>query len=122
MRKIVFLFLTLGLSSCYLFKENGIDYKIINNSNHSISNIVLKTSENTDSLVIELLKPEESKSGFLKMVNAKRDGGYVLEYTMENGDMFETGGGYYTNGGSLDSWIRFEINQDTTLVSLGQYP
>ena len=49
-------------------------------------------------------------------------GGYVLEYTMENGDMFETGGGYYTNGGSLDSWIRFEINQDTTLVSLGQYP
>ena len=78
MRKIVFLFLTLGLSSCYLFKENGIDYKIINNSNHSISNIVLKTSENTDSLVIELLKPEESKSGFLKMVNANKDGGLCI--------------------------------------------
>ena len=103
MRKIVFIILTTCLSSCYLFKENGIDYKIINNSDQSISNIVLKTSENTDSLVIELLKPEETKSGFLKMVNAKRDGGYVLEYTLENGDTFETGGGYYTNGGSLDS-------------------
>lgn len=89
------------LCSCFLQREHGIDFKIINNSNYNISNIVLKTSENTDSLVIELLKPEESKSGFLKMVNAKKDGSYVLEYTKGDVEKFETVGGYYSNGISL---------------------
>jgi RNA polymerase sigma-70 factor (ECF subfamily) len=28
----------------------------------------------------------------------------------------KSGGGYYTNGGSLDRWVKFEIKSDTTFV------
>lgn len=122
MRKVILLPILLLMFSCYLFKENGIDFKIINRSKHSVSNIILKTSENTDSIVIPILKPDESNSGFLKMVNAKTDGSYIINYDNENGETIESGAGYYTNGSSLDRWIRFEIMEDTTLISLGDYP
>jgi hypothetical protein len=28
----------------------------------------------------------------------------------------KSGGGYYTNGGSLDRWVKFEIQNDTINV------
>lgn len=87
-----------------------------------MTNIILKTSENLDSTVITSIQPQDTKSGFLRMTNTKSDGSYVLEFTNSKGEKVFTGGGYYTNGGSLDSWIRFEIREDTTLVDLGQYP
>ena len=27
-----------------------------------------------------------------------------------------SGGGYYTNGSSLDKWVKFEVKNDTTIV------
>ena len=73
MKNVPIALLCILLSSCYVFRENGIDVNITNTTEQSITNIVVKTSENTDSLVIKLLGPKESISGFLKMVNAKTD-------------------------------------------------
>ena len=122
MRKIPIIVLCSLLFSCVLFPENGIDIKIINNSKEDISNIVVKTSENTDSLVIKLLGPKESITGFLKMANAKTDGSYVLMYNKADGETIETVGGYYSNGISFLDSMRIEIQQDTTLIYFKENP
>ena len=54
----------------------------------------------------------ENKSDFLTMKDNKSDGNYVLEFT-RNGKKEIQGYGYYTNGGALDKWVEFEIENDT---------
>jgi hypothetical protein len=39
-----------------------------------------------------------------------------LEYNKSGGEKEYSGGGYYTNGGSLNELVQFEIKKDTTLV------
>lgn len=46
------------------------------------------------------------------------DGGYMLEFRRRNGMEVKTGGGYYTNGASLDRKITFIIKNDTVLVEI----
>ncbi|RRQ48192.1 hypothetical protein DZC72_10735 [Maribacter algicola] len=122
MRKIPIIVLCSLLFSCVLFLENGIDVKIINNSKEDISNIVVKTSENTDSLIFELLRPKESITGFLIIENAKTDGSYVLIYNKADGETIETVGGYYSNGISFLDLMRIDIQQDTTLIYFEENP
>ncbi|KAA2216790.1 hypothetical protein [Maribacter flavus] len=122
MKNVPIALLFILLSSCYLFRGNGIDINITNTTEQNISNIVVKTSENTDSLVIELLGPKESKSGFLKMVNAKTNGSYVVLYNKADGETIETVGGYYSNGISFLDLMRIEIQKDTALIYFTENP
>ena len=116
MRKLTVVILLFTFSSCYLLKENGIDVEIVNNSNSTITNIKFTTSERLEFVEIEKIKPNETISEFLSMKYNKSDGGYFIEFTRADGKAEKSGGGYYTNGGSLDRWVKFEIQNDTTYV------
>jgi len=116
MKKLIAIILLFTLNSCYLFKENGIDVEIINKSDSAITNVKFTTSERLEFIEIEKIEPNESISEFLSMKYNKRDGGYSLEFNRADGKKEKSGGGYYTNGGSLDRWVKFEIQSDTIFV------
>ncbi len=122
MKKTFLIFnVVLILNSCYLFKENGIGVVIKNNSKKLISNVKVTTSENLNSVDIIQIGPGENISDFLSMKNNQSDGSYVLEFTRQNGTKETIGAGYYTNGGSLNSRITFEIDKDTAFVVISKY-
>ena len=106
----------LTLNSCFMFKESGIEMKIKNKSNEPITNVEFTTSENLDVIRIDQIEPNESVTEFLSMRNNKSDGSYSLTFTRANGKKEMSGGGYYTNGGSLDRWVKYEIKPDTTFA------
>lgn len=120
-KSLIFLCLVL-LSSCFLLQEKGIDFKVVNNSDVAITKVKISTSENLDSIIYTNISVNESREGFLSMKNNKKDGSYTITYTKADGNVVKESAGYYTNGGSLDSWIRFEIKNDTTLIKLGDFP
>lgn len=122
MKKLILVLSLISLNSCYLFQENGIDFKIINNSDLPISDVKFSTTENLDSATFRTIEADQSEKGFLSMKNNRSDGSYTLSFKRKDGSQVESGGGYYTNGGSLDSWIRFEIKNDTILMKLGDFP
>lgn len=122
MKKVFFLLILPLLFSCDLIKENGINYKIVNNSNSTINDIVISTSEKVDSSVIKSIAPNKSAKGFLIMKNAHTDGSYTLTFNHADGSKEYALGGYYTNGIALNSWIRFEIQTDTVLIKAGNLP
>ena len=116
MKKILFGILIVTLNSCHLMGDGkGIRITIKNKSDFPIENIRFTTSENLAELKFDEIKPNESVSDFLSMKENKSDGGYLLEFTRRNGKEESKGYGYYTNGGALDSWIEFEIKNDTTI-------
>ena len=104
------------MSSCFLLKENGIEMKIHNNSDESISNVEFTTTEKLESIKIREIGPNSSVWAFLPMKKNKSDGAYSLTFTRSNGKKETSGGGYYTNGGSLDDWVDFKVENDTILV------
>ncbi|WP_411896092.1 hypothetical protein [Winogradskyella sp. A2] len=104
----------LTLNSCSLFKEKGIEMEIKNNSNKPITDVEFTTSERLEVIKIDRIQPNESVTEFLSMVQNKSDGFYWLTFTRSDGKKEISGGGYYTNGESLDKWVKFEIKSDTT--------
>lgn len=108
--------ITLTLNSCFMFKENGIEVKIKNNTREQISNVEFTTTEKLEIIKIDKIEPNESVTEFLSMRKNKTDGGYSLTFTRANGKKEISSGGYYTNGGSLDRWVKFEIKSDTTFA------
>ncbi len=122
MKKVLLLFLFIGLTSCFLFQENGIIFKIENNSDFPITNIKFTTTKNLDSITFDKISPNDFREDFLSMKHKTSDGSYTLSYIQKDSSIVETGTGYYTNGGSMDSWIRFEINNDTTTAKFGTFP
>lgn len=116
MKKILFGILVLTLNSCHLIgKGDGVKFAIKNKSDFPIENVRFTTSENLAELKFDKIKPNESVSDFLSMKKNKSDGSYVLEFTRMNGKKESKAYGYYTNGGALDSWIEFEIKNDTII-------
>jgi hypothetical protein len=99
-----------------MYKENGIEMKIKNNSSESITNVEFTTSEKLETIKIDRIEPNESMTEFLSMRKNKTDGAYSLTFTRANGKKERSGGGYYTNGGSLDHWVDFIVEKDTTIV------
>ena len=99
-----------------MFKENGIEVKIRNNSNEPITNVEFTTTERIEIIKIDKIEPNKSKTEFLSMKKNKSDGAYSLTFTRANGKKELTGGGYYTNGGSRDHRVDFEVYNDTTIV------
>ena len=106
----------LTLNSCFMFKENGIEMKIKNDSSEPITNVEFTTTEKLDVIKIDRIEPNESVTEFLSMRKNKTDGAYSLTFTRANGKKEISGGGYYTNGGSLDHWVDFIVENDTTIV------
>lgn len=121
MKKLPFLLILILFNSCNLIQEKGIDFKIINNSDSQISNVKISTSENLDSITFEEIVPKDYREDFLSMKQNKVDGHYTLSYTRQDDTTVNENHGYYTNGGSLESWICFEIQNDTTLVKYGNF-
>ena len=116
MKKLIIITLILTLNSCLLFKENGIEMKIKNNSSEPITNVEFTTTEKLEIIKIDKIEPNESVTEFLSMKKNKSDGAYSLTFTRANGKKEITGGGYYTNGGALDHWVDFKVENDTTIV------
>ena len=104
------------LNSCLMFKENGIEVKVINDSSEPIVDVEFTTSEKVKVIKIDQIKPNEIKTEFLSMQKNKSDGNYILTFTRTNGKRELIKGGYYTNGGSLDNWVDFVVKNDTTIV------
>ncbi len=106
----------LTLNSCFMFKENGIEMKIQNDSSEPITNVKFTTTEKLDVIRIDRIEPNKSVTEFLSMRKNKTDGDYSLTFTRADGKKEKSGGGYYTNGGSLDHWVDFTVKNDTTIV------
>jgi hypothetical protein len=122
MRKLTLLIIiALTLNSCYLFRENGIEFEIENNSDTPISDVKFTTSEYLNSVDFTIINSDEKVSDFLKMSKNKLDGNYVLKFTRENGKKEIIGSGYYTNGSPLDSRVNFKIEKDTVFVTTNEY-
>ena len=56
---------------------------------------------------------------FLSMRNNHSYGAYSLTFNRANGKKEIREDGYYTNGGSLDRWVKFEVKADTIFVEFG---
>ncbi|WP_396637546.1 hypothetical protein [Maribacter sp. R77961] len=121
MKKVILFVYLLTLSSCFLFKDKGVLLKIENVSDHPVTHIKISTSENLDSITFDEIAPKDYREDFLNMKNNKLDGHYTLSYIRQDGSTVTENHGYYTNGGALDSWIRFEIQNDTTFVNYGDF-
>ncbi len=117
MIKNLVLFLTpFMLCSCFFGKGNGIEMKIKNDCETTITEVRFTTTEKLETIYIAELEPNEAVSQFLPMAGNKMDGAYLLSYTRANGKKETIERGYYTNGAALDRWIKFTIAQDTVLV------
>lgn len=115
MNKIFIGILILTLNSCqFIGKGKGIEFTIENKSDFQIENVKFSTSENLAEFKFDNIKPNENVSSFLTMKDNKNDGNYVLEFT-RNGKKVTRGYGYYTNGGALDKWVEFKIQNDTVI-------
>ena len=115
MKKLIFTILLLTLTSCNSGK-NGITAEIKNSSDKTIRNVIFSSDQNTK-LEFDKIEPNQSVEKFLDMTdNHKGDGTYILRFERENGKKEHTGGGYYTNGGSLDRKVEYEIKNDTILM------
>lgn len=114
MKKTILLLLILTLNSChYIGNGNGVDFEIKNNSDETITDIKIYTSEKIEIVSIEKIEHNKSVSNYLPMKENKSDGNYQIEFKLKNGSTKKSNGGYYTNGGALDSWIEFDIRNDT---------
>jgi hypothetical protein len=107
--------LILILSSCDSNKGKGIKFEIRNNSDQEIAKVKFYTSEKLTIAEFDKIEPNESVSDFLTMKSNRSDGNYVLEFTRADEKKEIISCGYYTNGGSLNNKVKFEIKKDTTL-------
>ena len=65
MKKLLVIIIILTLNSCIMFKENGIEMEIKNNSNEPITNAEFTTSEKLEVIKIDRIEPNESVNEFL---------------------------------------------------------
>ncbi len=116
MKKLLALTLILTLNSCFFYKKDGIEMKIKNDSSEPITNVEFTSTEKLEVIKIDRIEPNKSVTEFLSMRKNKSDGAYSLTFTRASGKKEITGGGYYTNGGSLDHWVDFIVENDTVTV------
>ena len=108
--------LSIALNSCFFYKKDGVEIKIKNDSEESITNVEFTTTEKLKSVRIDEVQANSSVSEFLSMRNNKTDGAYLLTFTRADGTKEVKSEGYYTNGSSLNHWIDVIVKNDTTIV------
>lgn len=116
MKKLLGIALILTLNSCIFYKKDGIEMKIKNDSSEPITNVEFTTTGKLSMIKIDRIEPNESLTEFLSMRKNKSDGAYSLTFTRASGKKEVCSSGYYTNGGSLDHWVEFIVENDTTIV------
>ena len=120
MIKTFFGLLIFTLISCQMVgKEHGVNFSIENKSDHPIENVRFTTSEHLHELKFEIINPNEEVSDFLNMEENRNDGSYVIEFTRRGENKVTKGFGYYTNGGALEKWAKFQIKKDTVISEFG---
>lgn len=100
-------------------KGNGTDIIIVNNSGEIIKDISITTSEKIKTIYLDALESDKTYTTFLSMMENKTDGSYIIKYKINN-EFKEIKNGYYTNGSSLNNWIKFTIKKDTTLIEFSK--
>lgn len=119
MKKLISIVLLLTLISCNSGK-NGITAEIKNSSDKTIRNVIFSSDQNTK-VEFDKIEPNQTVEKFLDMTdNHKGDGHYGLRFEHSDGKVEQTGGGYYTNGGSLDRKVVCEIKNDTILMKFSR--
>tara|TARA_R110002051_G_scaffold319870_2_gene404422 strand:- start:794 stop:1174 length:381 start_codon:yes stop_codon:yes gene_type:complete len=118
MKKLLAFTIILTFCACTFYKKDGIEMKIKNDSSEPITNVEFTTTEKLEVIKIDRIEPNESVTEFLSMRKNKTDGAYSLTFTLANGKKEISGGGYYTNGSSLDHWVDFIVENDTTIMKL----
>lgn len=103
------------LSSC--ISEDGIYIEVDNLSDQVVKDVKIQTTDQKSFIEFDSITAQERIEVFLDMKATLGDGGYIINFTWENGNEYKTGGGYYTNGNALDRKILFKIENDTVLVS-----
>lgn len=101
-------------SSC--IPEEGIYVEVRNITDNVVKDIKVFTSDQQSFIEFDSIRPQKSMEKFLDMRStSESDGIYIMKFTI-NRNEYKTGGGYYTNGSSLDKKIIFTIKNDTVLV------
>ena len=114
-KKLTSIILFLTLISCN-YGKNGITAEIKNSSDKIIRSMIFSSDKNTK-LQFDKIEPNQTVKKFLDMTdNQKGDGTYFFTFEREDGKKEYTGGGYYTNGGSLDRKVTCEVKNDTILL------
>ena len=106
--------IVLTLFSCNYLKQ-GIEVKIDNDSNETITDIVFTTSENLETIEFESIDTNKSVKGFLSMKENKVDGTYLIKLTRKNGKIESQEIGYYSNGIPLEEIIEIKITNDSII-------
>ena len=112
MKKFLTGIILLTLVSCNYLKK-GVEVKIDNNSNETITDIVFTTSENLETIEFESIDTNKSVKGFLSMKENKVDGSYLIKLTRKNGKIESKKIGYYSNGVPLNEIIEIKITNDS---------
>jgi hypothetical protein len=100
--------------------DNGVDFKISNKSDATISNIKLYTSEKLDCVLIEKLEKNKTENKFLSLNSNKCDGNYIIEFERNNLKK-KYGFGYFTNGSNIENEIIIEITKDSINTPFEKY-
>lgn len=115
--KYTLLLTVLGmLISCGNVTHSLINFVINNETTKAIQDLKFYTSEQIDTMTMEMLDSGNTFSGKLTMENNKTDGHYILEFKRENGQPVTLNHGYYTNGQPQEHKIVYTIQSDTVLV------
>ncbi len=117
MKIILTIVITLFLSSCSMFKKEGVEVKIINESGGTISDIELTTTEKVEVVGITSLEENKNTSRFLSTQKNKIDGTYSLTFTRSNGKKETKYFGYYSNGNSSNEFLNVFIKKDTIIAN-----
>ncbi|MHA7059989.1 hypothetical protein ACWGOQ_0022370 [Aquimarina sp. M1] len=113
--KITTLIVLLVVIAYFIFKPKGIQFIIKNNSDFTIENIKISTSEHLYIKEFEKIEANKSVTGFLSMKSNNQDGSYTLELTRNNGVKESRKYGYYSNGKASDDGIILTIQNDTII-------
>ncbi len=116
MKKAISILLILILNSCFIESENGIKVEIKNNSDTPITNVEFTTSENLEVIRFDKIESKETVNEFLSMKKNQSDGAYSLTFTRTSEKKEVSSNGYYTNGGSLDKWVKYTVGVDSISV------
>lgn len=111
----------LTISSCSFFKGTGVDFEIKNNTDKTVNEIKILTTDGSETSVFSKIETGESESGFLKMDTDKNDGSYILEFKRENEEPKIYMNGYFSNGAAMSDKIIFEIETDTVYFNRKNY-
>jgi len=106
---LIILLLFFATFSCA--KSNGIDVIINNKSNYTVTNVSITTSEHVETKIIDSIRPNEEVTTYLALEKNKTDGAYIITFEM-NSQTTKVKDGYYTNGVSLNDWMKLHIEND----------